>query len=482
MKKNIARPLFILLGLLAVTLVGLAYSETGPKPIPLVTPPPTPKPAPVVSGSNGPVSITGLLSQTMVYNGGNGTFSLALDMTAAELPMPETGILRHADLVIVLDRSGSMQGQKIRDAKQAIMELIANMGPQDRLALVSYSDGVTTHTGLVSPTESNLDMFRSLVDGIYANGSTNLSGGLQAGIDLLRAARSNDNQQKIILISDGLANRGITDPNALGEIAASAVRNEFSLSTVGVGLEFNEQLMTLLADRGTGTYYFLENPIAFAKVFQKELAQTRQVAASGLEVIVPLPNGVTLIDAGGYPVEIRNNQAVFYPGDLLSGQTRKLFLTFRIPTDQEREFELAGIQLNYKTEGKTITVAMDKPFKVACVKDQRRATASIDKAVWEKKVIQDDYNRLRDNVAKDLKSGRKEEAMKKIDSYYKEQSTINSTVQSEEVSQNLDRDIETLKQTVNDTFTGSEDEIAQKQKGNSKAIQHEGYLKRRSKY
>jgi Ca-activated chloride channel family protein len=478
MKKNIVRPLFILLGLLAVTLVGLAYSETGPKPVVPISVPP---PMPVVSGANGLVSITGRLSQAMVYSGGNGTVSLALDMTAAEIPVPESGVIRHADLVIVLDRSGSMEGQKIRDAKRAIHELIANLGPKDRLALISYSDNVIGHTGLVSPTESNLAMFRSVVDGIQAHGSTNLGGGLQTGIDLLRSAGSTGNQRKIILISDGLANRGITDPNALGQMAASAVRNEFSISTVGVGLEFNENLMTLLADRGTGTYYFLENPIAFAKVFQKELTQTRQVAASGLKVVVPLPKGVTLIDAGGYPIETPGNKAVFYPGDLLSGQTRKLFLTFKLPTDKEQEFELTGISLNYKADGKTTSVTLDQPFKVACVKDQRKATASIDKAVWEKKVIQEDYNRLRDDVAKDLKSGRKEEAMKKIDLYYQEQSTINQTVQSEEVNQNLDRDVEALRQTVDDTFTGTADEIATKQKGNSKAMQHEGYLKRRSK-
>jgi hypothetical protein len=103
-------------------------------------------------------------------------------------------------------------------------------------------------------------------------------------------------------------------------------------------------------------------------------------------------------------------RATFCPGRPASFSSPSNCLRTR-----NREFELAGISLNYKADGKTASVALDQPFKVACVKDQRKATASIDKAVWEKKVIQEDYNRLRDDVAKDLKSGRKEEAMKKID-------------------------------------------------------------------
>ena len=108
-----------------------------------------------------------------------------------------------------------------------------------------------------------------MVREVVAGGGTNLGGGLQQGINVLARTMSNGNQHKMILISDGLANQGITDPSILWDMAGGAYENRFSISTVGVGYDFNEILMTGIADHGAGQYYFLENPNAFAKVFEQ---------------------------------------------------------------------------------------------------------------------------------------------------------------------------------------------------------------------
>jgi Ca-activated chloride channel family protein len=263
-------------------------------------------------------------------------------------------------------------------------------------------------------------------------------------------------------------------------MASVAVQREFGVSTVGVGNDFNEYLMTHIANRGTGNYYYLENPNAFAAVFQKEFHNTRIAAATSVEVRIPLTGGVSLIDAAGYPVEVKNNQAIFYPGDLLSGQTKKLFLTFRVPTNEENTFEIKGISVGYVHKGRTFRETITKPFQIACVKDQDEVFASIDKSEWEEKVLQEDYNKLREEVAADVKKGNEKEAMDRIDRYYHRQQAVNSVVGSCAVSKNLDKDLGDLRGVVEETFQGEPAAVAEKQKKNAKALQYEGYSGRRT--
>jgi Ca-activated chloride channel family protein len=293
-------------------------------------------------------------------------------------------------------------------------------------------------------------------------------------------ARRNGNLAKVILVSDGLANQGITNPTALGNMASVAVRKEFAISTVGVGADFNEHLMTTIANRGTGNYYYLENPNAFAAVFRKEFHNTKTAAATSVEVRIPLTGGMSLVDAGGYPVETSENQAVFYPGDVLSGQTRKLFLTLQVPTNEEATFEMKGITVRYLQEGRPCSVSLSKPFKIACVKNQDEVFASINKSEWEQKVLGDDYNRLREEVAADIKQGNEKEALDRIDRYYHKQQAVNSVVGSSQVEDNLDKDLGELRGFVEETFQGEPEAVVHKQKKNAKVLQYEGYSGRRS--
>ena len=467
MKRNYVRPLFLIGCLIAATCVAMAYSSSGVGPVSV---------APVKAGV---VTLSGQLAQEKTLWGGDGNVGLSLVMRADDVVDLDKGDARHVDLVIVLDRSGSMQGRKIRDAKQAVLNLLSNLSKRDRLALVSYSNGVLRHSNLLEVTPTNRMLLTSAIHEISAGGGTNLGAGLQEGINVLLAGRKNGNLGKVILVSDGLANQGVTSPTSLGNMASIAVRQEFGISTVGVGNDFNEHLMTHIANRGTGNYYYLENPNAFAEVFQKEFHNTKIAAATSVEVRIPLEGGVSLIDAAGYPVEVKNNQAIFYPGDLLSGQAKKIFLTLRVPTNEEAMFEIKGINARYVHKGRTFEETISKPFRIACVKDQDEVFSSIDKNEWEEKVLQEDYNKLREEVASDVKKGDSQAAMDRIEHYYKEQQVVNSVVGSSEVARNLDEDLTDLRGVVKETFAGKPAEVARKQKKNAKVLQYEGYSGRR---
>jgi len=428
---------------------------------------------------NGILAISGHLIQNKVLRGSDGTIGLNLTLHAEQSAATISAKTRSVDMVIVLDRSGSMKGRKIIDARRAVLRLLSELTIEDRFALVTYSDGAQIAATLQTVSPDNRRHMESAVNAVRVGGGTNLGAGLQAGINLLRSSERSSNAAKVILISDGLANQGIVDIQALSGIASAAVEGEFAVSTVGVGAEFNEQLMTAIADRGTGSYYYLENPAAFAEVFQKEFHDTRASIASNLKIEIPLGDGIDLIDAAGYPISRRDDAAVFYPGSMHAGQIRKLYLTLRVPTNLNRQFELKQVKVAYQHDHRVFETTLDGSFKIACVDDPQKVYSSIDEVGWSNKVINDDFNRLKEEVAADLKSGKKEKAMKRIEVYHDQQQAVNAAVGSARVAQNLDKDVKELEAYVEETFQGPPEAVRQKQKSNAKTLQYDGYRGRR---
>ena len=437
--------------------------------------------ADVIPAGRGTVSLQGRLVQDKVVVGGAGTVDLELILAAGEMESISASGTTSADLVLVLDRSGSMSGDKIAAVRQATRELVSRMTATDRVALVTYSDGISVESNLVPVTRENRSLLHTAVSRITSGGGTNLGAGLQAGIRLITAAGETGNVKKLILISDGLANKGITDPNMLADLAAAATDRTVAVCTAGGGQDFNEQLMTRIADRGAGRYYYLDGPGHFAEVFEAELDRTRTVAASGMRIHVTLPPGVQLVEASGYPVTVKDGSAEIQTGDLLAGQVRSLYLKFKLPTDSERTVDLGGIYASFQRDNQPGVTRLDQTFRIACVTDRAEVTASIDPAAWEKKVLQDDFNRLKEELAQDIKNGRREAALGRITRYRADQSSVNTVMKSSRVAENLENDLDGLTSLVHETFAGAPQAVAEKKKKASKALQYDGYRERRAK-
>jgi Ca-activated chloride channel family protein len=471
MKKPTVKSVLLILALIVVTGGALAYTGRGK--------PEVPSP-PAVSSGNDILSLSGHLVQTHVLKGSPGRISLELSLTAGRRDDEPAAGRRGTDLVVVLDRSGSMQGAKLDYARRALQQLLSGLSADDRFALLGYSDAVQKHCDLLPANDLNRGLMHSAVNGIFAGGATNLGDGLRAGIEMITAAGDSGRPGRVILISDGLANRGVTDPAALGHMAAAAAGREFAVSTVGVGADFNEFLMTQIADRGAGAYYYLENPEAFAEVFQKEFLAARSASVAGIAVRMVLPPGVRLLDASGFPVTLSGDTAMFHPGSLRPGQHRRLFLTFQVPTDREQSIALGRMTVRYLHSGAIQEAALENAFTVACVGDEARVLSSIDPARWEKKVLTEDYNRLKQEVAADISAGSREEALQRIGRYESEQRAVNSTVRSPEVGRNLEKDVTELRRRVDDTFQGAPAAVMEKQKSGAKSLQYEAYSNRRT--
>lgn len=406
--------------------------------------------------TNGVVSLASRTSQGAVLVGSEGLVQVEL-MLSAEERKGDRAASAPTDLVVVLDRSGSMAGEKIDYARAAVLELVHQLGAQDRFALVTYSTDAEVRIPLRSATARARSDWSQRIRSIGTSGHTNMSAGLDLAYQTIASSGAPSGTDgrfaRVVLISDGLANHGDSSSQGLSMRARRIAEREDVLSTVGVGADFNEYLMSALADSGTGNYYFLESAHGLAEIFAKEFEATRQTVATAVAVSLEPGEGVQVVEAAGYPLERQGSQVVFRPGTLFSGQERRLWVTYRIPASEPGEFELGTIDVSYKDGGRQFHVGLDDVPKVACVQNEETFFASVDKESWEDSVVGEYYNRLQEEVAQDVREGRLEAAKDKIHFYRERQSSLNQVLKSEAVERSLG-EVDAMAQEVEDAFRG----------------------------
>lgn len=366
----------------------------------------------------GPVSFRGELDRTRVLAPGDGLVRLELVMAAEKRP---AGARMPTDLVVILDRSGSMEGTKLAHARAAIRSLVAQLAPEDRFALVTYSEDAHRDIALEAASAAARAGWLGVVDGIPALGGTNLASGLDVGLATVESSRIAGRAPRVILISDGLANQGDISHAGLRARAARAAAGEYALSTVGVGVDFDGELMATLADAGTGNFHYLENAVDLAEVFAAEFATARETVASGLEVEVSPARGVALVEAAGYPLEPgAEGGVVFRPGSLFAGQERRVWVTLRVDGDGPGLQELGRFALRYREGGEPRHLALAGSPGVARVQDESAFYAGFDREAWERAVVVDRLNAVRREVANQVAAGRPEAALEELRSYQAE--------------------------------------------------------------
>ena len=179
------------------------------------------------------------------------TIHALLELTAPELP----GERRRdpATLQVVLDRSGSMANGSLHSALVAIDSLLGRLGPEDRFGLVVFDDAV--QVAVPAGELRDPGRARAILRQIGPGGMTNLAGGLLRGIQEAQRV-AGEGGATLVLLSDGHANDGVTDPTQLGDFAAGAYRSGIATSTIGVGYDYDEDLLTEVSKGGQGNAHF----------------------------------------------------------------------------------------------------------------------------------------------------------------------------------------------------------------------------------
>jgi Ca-activated chloride channel family protein len=261
------------------------------------------------------------------------------------------------NLAFVLDRSGSMSGAKLALAKQAVEEALARLDDRDRFSIVAYDDVIDV---VVESTPASTEARRNAIDRLAqvdARGSTNLADGWFRGCEQVATHLSSDGIDRVLLLTDGLANQGITDAGELARHTAELRARGVSTTTFGVGNDFDEALLQAMADAGGGHFYYIADAAQIRDHIASEVGETLEVVARNAELEVLAGEGIAVQTISPHRLTGHGTRSVVGIGDLVADQAVDVVLRLTFPygqlgretglivraLDREGAFESAGV-------------------------------------------------------------------------------------------------------------------------------------------
>ncbi len=250
------------------------------------------------------------------------------------------------NIAIVLDKSGSMSGQKMEQAKEAAILAIQRLRSNDIVSVVAYDNTVE----VIWPA-SRVDNKPSIIKAvrrIQSSGNTALFAGVSKGAGEVRHFLTKQMVNRVILLSDGLANVGPSTPSELGQLGLSLSKEGISVTTIGLGLGYNEDLMVDLAGYSDGNHSFAENAQDLIAIFDRELSNALSVVAKDAVIEIHCAEGIQPLRVIGRESEILGQKVKTRIGQLYSEQEKYLLLEVKVPaTNVERIRNVANVEVSY---------------------------------------------------------------------------------------------------------------------------------------
>src|SRR5439155_8518326 len=228
------------------------------------------------------------------------------------------------NLAVVLDRSGSMTGAKIEKARQAATQVVDRLAPEDIFSFVVYSD----RAQVVFPAQpvEDKEALKARIERVQPGGSTALYAGVELGAEQVQKHYSARRINRVLLLSDGLANVGPSSPRELRRLGGSLSERGLSVTTIGVGDDYNEDLMAGLAEASDANYYYVKDTEKLPEIFAKELGELLTVAARDIRIEIICPDGVRPIGFLGRPERCAGQTCALRLSQRAVAQNRCLFL------------------------------------------------------------------------------------------------------------------------------------------------------------
>jgi len=256
----------------------------------------------------------------------DNTLEVLVRLQAPDAPaeLPQRNPLH---LSLVIDRSGSMSGRPLAEARRCAEFVLDGLLPTDRLALVVYDDDVDTLVPAV-PVGDGREVIRRAIRQIADGGSTNLHGGWHQGVATLLPYVSPQSVSRVILLSDGCANAGLVDPQAIWQQCVEFAGAGIGTSTYGLGSGFNEELMIGMARAGHGASYYGESADDLMDPFREEFDLLNALCARRLELQIETAPGVKVTMLNDYAAA---GDTAWRLPDLAYGGEAWAVLRFKVP-------------------------------------------------------------------------------------------------------------------------------------------------------
>ncbi len=255
------------------------------------------------------------------------------------------------NLALVIDRSSSMSGDRIEKARDAAIQAVHMLDTQDTLSIVTYDSNVEV---IVPPTrvKDKNDLVNKIRRNTQPRGMTALFARVSKGLDQVSKYLDREQVNRIILLSDGQANVGPTSVSELSGLAKIAAKKGVAVTTIGIGKNYNEDLMTAIANYSDGNHAFVENSSDLEATFAREFNDVMSVVAQDVEVTIKVANEVTPVRLLGREGEIRGNTVTVKLNQLYSNQEKYVMLEV-VPAkgSKNQKKNLAEVLVNYDNLG-----------------------------------------------------------------------------------------------------------------------------------
>jgi len=340
---------------------------------------------------------------------GPGDGTIQIQVVAPDAPAVRTDRPR-LNLALVIDRSGSMsEARKLDFVKTAAHQLVDMMGPDDILSIVTYDNRVQVPWPARTVGRDREGLHR-IISGLYPGGSTFLSGGLEEGFRQAKEGRRGGTLNRVLLLSDGLANVGVVNRGDLRERAGDMAERGVSVSTFGVGNHFDEELMMMVAGGGGGNYRYLGDPERIVAALAAEFQTASRTAASEVEIIIRLRRDCRFGSVLGRDWRREGDSYVIRLGDLSAGERRTVFANLNVSGDRPGVREVGDVALRYRDPATSkVVTASAQAVSLELVRDERLHREGFDRSVQEKKAVAES-SVLVQGAARLADQGRKEEA------------------------------------------------------------------------
>lgn len=338
-----------------------------------------------------------------------GTERVVLKVCLDGLRLPVVANRPPVNIALVLDRSGSMSGDKIAKAREAAIEVVRRLSPNDIFSLVAYDSSISTLIPAARVRDKGA--LEEIINSIEANGGTALFGGVSQGAsEIRRHLRERKYVHRVVLLSDGQANVGPSSTSDLRRLGTALMKEGISVTTIGLGLGFNEDLMTGLSQCSDGNTYFVESSADLPRIFSDELGDVLDVVARSVSVEIDFPEGVRPLAFVGREGVINGRHAEFRLNQLYGGQEKFALIEVEVQpgsAGMERSLAEARVQFEDVRSNKSLQLAASGSVRYS------EDNYAVEKAVDQK--VQTDYVTnviadAKDQVVALVDAGRKEEA------------------------------------------------------------------------
>ncbi|MEZ4258621.1 MAG: VWA domain-containing protein [Polyangiaceae bacterium] len=253
------------------------------------------------------------------------------------------------NLALVIDRSGSMKGDRILNAMNAAVGAVERMRDGDSVTVVSFDTQAQLVVAPTRVTADNRGAIAAAIRSIRLGGDTCISCGLETAMRQLEGTTlTGDRVNRIVLLSDGATNHGVRDMGGLRAMAGRMGGKGVTISTIGVDVDFDEKVMAAIAAEANGRHYFVANSGGLPQVFAQEFDSLVSSVARDAELAIELAPGVEVTEVFDRAFRREGNRLLVSFGTFSAKQEKTVLVKLRVPADRDGARPVADVKLAYR--------------------------------------------------------------------------------------------------------------------------------------